>query len=176
MSVVTAAVAEVEVSAKAQRRRFTAEYKRKVLQEADTCAKTGEIGALLRREGLYVAFDDVACAARARRVGWADAEGRRPRARTETLCARTGISGPPDVIGEYLCGRAARCRRRLAEPIAGRAVGDDECGTLMVRAAGGSRRRRFAPLSASAEICSPTTRPEVQAACPLNADDRLARI
>ena len=53
MSVVTAAVAEVEVSAKAQRRRFTAEYKRKILQEADACTKPGEIGALLRREGLY---------------------------------------------------------------------------------------------------------------------------
>ena len=46
-------VREVEVSAKAQRRRFTAEYKRKVLQEADGCTKTGEIAALLRREGLY---------------------------------------------------------------------------------------------------------------------------
>jgi transposase len=53
MSVVTAAVAEVEVSAKAQRRRFTAEYKRKILQEADACTKPGEVGALLRREGLY---------------------------------------------------------------------------------------------------------------------------
>jgi transposase len=52
MSVVTAA-AEVEVSAKAQRRRFTAEYKRKILQEADACTKSGEVGALLRREGLY---------------------------------------------------------------------------------------------------------------------------
>ena len=46
-------VLEVEVSAKAQRRRFTAEYKRKVLQEADGCTKTGELAALLRREGLY---------------------------------------------------------------------------------------------------------------------------
>lgn len=53
MSVVTATVAEVEVSAKAQRRRFTAEYKRRILQEADACTKPGEVGALLRREGLY---------------------------------------------------------------------------------------------------------------------------
>lgn len=44
---------EVEVSAKAGRRRFTAEYKRRVLQEADACSKSGELGALLRREGLY---------------------------------------------------------------------------------------------------------------------------
>ena len=44
---------EVEVVAKAQRRRFTAAYKRRVLQEAERCTKPGEIGALLRREGLY---------------------------------------------------------------------------------------------------------------------------
>jgi transposase len=44
---------EVEVVAKAERRRFTAEYKLKVLREADRCKQPGEIGALLRREGLY---------------------------------------------------------------------------------------------------------------------------
>jgi transposase len=38
---------------KAKRRFFTAEYKKKVLQETDACTKPGEIGALLRREGLY---------------------------------------------------------------------------------------------------------------------------
>jgi transposase len=42
-----------EVPAKGTRRRFTAEYKRKVLAEADRCKKSGELGALLRREGLY---------------------------------------------------------------------------------------------------------------------------
>lgn len=46
-------VPEVEVSAKARRRRFTAEYKRKILQQVASCTKTGEIGALLRQEGLY---------------------------------------------------------------------------------------------------------------------------
>ncbi len=44
---------DVEVSAKAKRRRFTAEYKRKVLAEAEAVTKKGELGALLRREGLY---------------------------------------------------------------------------------------------------------------------------
>jgi transposase-like protein len=43
----------VEVVAKATRRRFTAEYKLRVLREADACTEPGEIGALLRREGLY---------------------------------------------------------------------------------------------------------------------------
>jgi transposase-like protein len=41
------------VTSKAKRRRFTAEYKRKVLQEADACTESGQVGALLRREGLY---------------------------------------------------------------------------------------------------------------------------
>ena len=44
---------EVEVVAKAERRRFTAEYKRRIVREADRCTKPGEIGALLRREALY---------------------------------------------------------------------------------------------------------------------------
>ena len=43
----------VEVVAKATRRRFTAEYKLRVLREADACTEPGEIGAVLRREGLY---------------------------------------------------------------------------------------------------------------------------
>lgn len=42
-----------EVSERAARRRFTAEYKLRVLREADACGGPGELGALLRREGLY---------------------------------------------------------------------------------------------------------------------------
>lgn len=38
---------------KARRRRFSAEYKRHVLREAAGCTERGELGALLRREGLY---------------------------------------------------------------------------------------------------------------------------
>lgn len=44
--------ADTEVVARAERRRFTAEYKLRVLQAADHCAP-GELGAFLRREGLY---------------------------------------------------------------------------------------------------------------------------
>ena len=47
------ATPETEVVAKAQRRRFTAEYKRRIVREADRCTTTGAIGGLLRREGLY---------------------------------------------------------------------------------------------------------------------------
>lgn len=42
-----------EVVEKASRRRFTDQYKRKIALEADRCTQPGEIGALLRREGLY---------------------------------------------------------------------------------------------------------------------------
>ena len=46
-------VPDPEVRERAARRRFTAEYKLQVLREADQCAGVGEVGALLRREGLY---------------------------------------------------------------------------------------------------------------------------
>lgn len=42
-----------EVPAKARRRRYSAAYKKRILAEADRCTAPGEIGALLRREGLY---------------------------------------------------------------------------------------------------------------------------
>lgn len=44
---------ETEVTAKATRRRFTVAEKLRVLKEAERCTKPGELGALLRREGLY---------------------------------------------------------------------------------------------------------------------------
>lgn len=42
-----------QVTPKAERRRFSAEYKLRILAEADGCTERGSIGALLRREGLY---------------------------------------------------------------------------------------------------------------------------
>ncbi len=44
---------ETEVVAKPARRRFTAEYKRRIVQAVDACREPGEVAALLRREGLY---------------------------------------------------------------------------------------------------------------------------
>ena len=46
-------ISETEVVEKAKRRQYSAEYKQRILREAETCRATGEIGALLRREGLY---------------------------------------------------------------------------------------------------------------------------
>ena len=42
-----------EVTSKAKRRSFTTAYKLQILQEADRCRQQGQLGALLRREGLY---------------------------------------------------------------------------------------------------------------------------
>lgn len=47
------AVPDPELVERARRRRFTAEYKLRILSEADACTRPGETGALLRREGLY---------------------------------------------------------------------------------------------------------------------------
>ena len=41
------------VPEKPVRRRFTAEYKLRILREADQCTESGQLGALLRRDGLY---------------------------------------------------------------------------------------------------------------------------
>jgi transposase-like protein len=49
----TSSVPDPEVSAKVARRRFTAEYKMRILKQADACVESGSQGALLRREGLY---------------------------------------------------------------------------------------------------------------------------
>jgi len=46
-------VPDPEVRERAARRRYTAEYKLQILRQADQCAGVGELGALLRREGLY---------------------------------------------------------------------------------------------------------------------------
>ncbi len=48
-----ATIPDPEVRPKAKHGRFTAEYKKRILDEAATCTQRGELGALLRREGLY---------------------------------------------------------------------------------------------------------------------------
>jgi transposase-like protein len=46
-------IADPEVPEKRPRRKFTAKYKLRILAEADVCTQPGQMGALLRREGLY---------------------------------------------------------------------------------------------------------------------------
>jgi transposase len=49
-------VPDPEVVPQAKRRRFSAKYKLRILEEAEACREPGEIGALLRREGLYSSY------------------------------------------------------------------------------------------------------------------------
>jgi len=90
---------ETEVAAKASRRRFTAEYKRRVLREADGCKKPGEIGALLRREGLYSSH----------LAAW-----RAARKETERAALGAKRRGPPARAGAVEARRVAELERELA--------------------------------------------------------------
>ncbi len=49
----TTVVPDPEVRPRAKHRHFTAEYKKRILDEAAGCSEPGQLGALLRREGLY---------------------------------------------------------------------------------------------------------------------------
>jgi transposase len=49
----SAAIPDPEVQAHPKRRRFTPAYKARIVEEAERCSQSGEVGALLRREGLY---------------------------------------------------------------------------------------------------------------------------
>jgi transposase len=46
-------VPDPELVERAKRRKFTAKYKLEILEQADACTRPGEVGELLRREGLY---------------------------------------------------------------------------------------------------------------------------
>src|SRR2546427_7483133 len=99
---------EIEVAAKATRRQFTLEYKRKIVREADGCKVPGAIGALLRREGLYSSHLTTWRAARERGelAGAPKKRGPAPRAvgpRGKTLTAQ----GRESTRGEDPAERAA---------------------------------------------------------------------
>jgi len=95
---------DTEVPAKARRRRFTAEYKQRILWEADRCQRPGEIGALLRREGLYSSHLTVWRSARER----AEREALRAKRRGPKPKARDGRDTR---IGELEC-EVSRWKRR----------------------------------------------------------------
>ena len=50
------AMPNTEVVAKAKRKRFTAAEKLRILREVEACRGSGEIGALMRREGIYSSY------------------------------------------------------------------------------------------------------------------------
>jgi transposase-like protein len=92
-----------EVPAKVQRRQFTAEYRRRILKEADACKKRGALGALLRREGLYSSH----------LVNW-----RRQREQGELVAGRARKRGPTprpvDPRVKHLEVENRRLQRKLA--------------------------------------------------------------
>lgn len=96
MTNVMLAAQEVEVTERARRRRFTAEYKQSILREADRCKEAGEIGALLRREGLYSSHLTV----------W-----RRARGRGELECLTPKVRGPRPVVKDARDQRIAELER-----------------------------------------------------------------
>ena len=88
-------VPDPEVSAKGTRRHFTAEYKRRILEEADACGPGG-IVALLRREGLYSSH----------LVTW-----RRRREEGETAALRPQKRGRKPIPRNPLAAENARLQR-----------------------------------------------------------------
>lgn len=102
-----ATVADPEVTAKAKRRRFSAQYKLRILREADALAETGGIGELLRREGLYSSH----------LTTW---RRERERGELEGLAAkRRGRKADPNRVlaqeNERLARENARLEQRLAQ-------------------------------------------------------------
>ena len=80
-----------EAPAREKRRPFTAGYKLRILEEADACRAPGEVGALLRREGLYSSkLTQWASSRRGGRREPATAQGKRAAA------AGTGEHDPRD--------------------------------------------------------------------------------
>jgi transposase len=76
-----------EVPPRARRRSFTGEYRMAILREADACKQPGEVGALLRREGLYSSH--LSEWRKHRDQGMLNTKrGRRPRSQAEAEVAR----------------------------------------------------------------------------------------
>ncbi len=103
-------VPEVEVVAKASRRRFPAEYKRKILREADACTAPGAIGALLRREGLYSSHLTTWRAQRAR----GELAGLTPKPRGPAPKAKNPLAGRVAALEREVTRQKARAERAEA--------------------------------------------------------------
>ena len=94
-----------EVVAKPKRRQFTAEYRLRIVDEADRCARPGEVGRLLRREGLYSSH--LASWRKARREG--SLRGLAPKKRGAKPAARN----PLDAKVRELEAKVVRLEKEL---------------------------------------------------------------
>jgi transposase-like protein len=96
-------VVSTEIAVKPTRRKFTAEYKLKILQETDQC-KPGDVGAVLRREGLFSSH--LGAWRREREIGQLQALAPRRRGRKPN---------PLEAEVERLRKKLSRTERRLEE-------------------------------------------------------------
>lgn len=96
--------------AKATRRRFSAEYKRKILREAEACTQPGEIGALLRREGLY--FSNLKTWREQRTRG--ELAGLAQKKRGPILQAKNPLAAKVVALGREVTRQTARAERAEA--------------------------------------------------------------
>ena len=94
------------VVAKPTRRQFTAEYRLRILEEADRCTRPGEVGRLLRREGLYTSH--LAAWRKSRRSG--SLQGLTPKKRGAKPAEHNPLS--PKV--RQLEAKVARLEKELA--------------------------------------------------------------
>ena len=97
-----------EVVAKPKRRKFTAQYRLRILEEAESCTQPGEVGRLLRREGLYSSH--LTEWRRARREG--SLQGLTPSTRSEARRAQ-----PPQPKVHELEAKVARLEKSCTPPI-----------------------------------------------------------
>src|SRR3954467_7097011 len=83
-----------ELVERPRRRRFTAKYKLEILEQAEACTRPGEIGELLRREGLYTSH--LTAWRKQRRNGalkeLGKARGRKPPARREPRSPSSAVA------------------------------------------------------------------------------------
>ena len=100
------AAPDPEVVAKPTRRQFSAEYRLRILEEAERCTRPGEVGRMLRREGLYSSH--LTAWRKARRNG--SLQGLRPKKRG----AKPGESNPLSPKVRQLEAKVARLEKELA--------------------------------------------------------------
>ena len=103
-----------EVIARPKRRQFTAEYRLRILEEADRCTQPGEVGRLLRREGLYTSH--LSAWRKARRQG--SLRGLTPNKRGAKPAER-------NPLGAKVRGHREGVDEHQPAPQAGRNAGDE---------------------------------------------------
>ena len=101
------APSDPEVVAKPKRRQFTAEYRLRILEEAERCTQPGEVGRLLRREGLQLPSDGLAQGAASGFASGPDPEQARSEARRAQPPQREGARarGESGAAGEGVAHR-----------------------------------------------------------------------